>query len=71
MYQFFFTTLFSIRRCVWNELRTTSQFVSVHHGRLVHSLARCRREIHWYEPSRDINDCLSVLRSATAHFATR
>ena len=26
---------------------------------------------HWYEPVRDINDCLSVLRSAAAHFATR
>jgi hypothetical protein len=26
---------------------------------------------HWYEPVRDINDCLFVLRSAAAHFATR
>ena len=25
---------------------------------------------HWYEPARDINDCLSVLHFATAHFAT-
>ncbi len=25
----------------------------------------------WYEHARDINDCLSVLRSAAAHFASR
>jgi hypothetical protein len=37
---------FDAHKCTFTiHQRTTSQFVSVHHGRLVHSLARCRRGI--------------------------